>query len=182
VREHRIEVAARRHGAQAAGACGRQQQEQRQPGGQCQRHGQAVARVQRAQGWRPGVVGIGLAAHLRHGLRHVHRKLMRRCVLAGVQAGAAVVAQVGQVVHIGLREVQPARHRRKHRAEALAVAAGVADLQLRATSASAPLKGRVKIGVACATGQRFKRLHGRPPGRRSMRPNIVPMVMPTPAV
>ena len=32
-----------------------------------------------------------------------------------MQAGAAVVAQIGQVVNVGLAEFKPARHRRKHR-------------------------------------------------------------------
>jgi len=35
-------------------------------------------------------------------LRHVDRELVRRGVLASVQAGAAVVAQVRQVVNVGL--------------------------------------------------------------------------------
>ena len=39
--------------------------------------------------------------------RDVDGKLVRRCVLAGVQAGAAVVAQVGDEVHVGLAESQP---------------------------------------------------------------------------
>ncbi|PTT23363.1 hypothetical protein DBR12_01735 [Acidovorax sp. HMWF029] len=36
-----------------------------------------------------GVVSLALTAHLRHGLRTVHCKRVRRRVLAGVQAGAA---------------------------------------------------------------------------------------------
>ncbi|KAG1179624.1 hypothetical protein G6F35_016218 [Rhizopus arrhizus] len=53
---------------------------------------------------------------------------MRRRVLTGVQTGAAVVAQVGQIVQVGLAKFQAAGHGREHRAEAFAIAAGVADL------------------------------------------------------
>ena len=89
------------------------------------------AGTERAEAARPRVVGVGLDAHLRHRPRHVDRELVRRRVLAGVQAGAAVVAQVGQVVDVGLAELEPARHRREDGAEAFAVAAGIADLHLR---------------------------------------------------
>ena len=53
---------------------------------------------------------------------------MRRRILAGVQAGPAVVAQVGQVVHICLAKLQTARHGREDGAKTFAVAAGIADL------------------------------------------------------
>ena len=87
-----------------------------------------MALVQPAQRRRPGIVGVGLRAHLGHGLRHVDGELVRWRVLAGMQAGATVVAKVGQVVDVGLAELQPARHGRKHRTESLAIAAGIADL------------------------------------------------------
>jgi hypothetical protein len=54
---------------------------------------------------------------------------MRRRVLAGVQAGAAVVAEIGEVVDVGLAKLQPPRHGREHGAKTFAVAAGIADLQ-----------------------------------------------------
>jgi hypothetical protein len=63
-------------------------------------------------------------------LRHVDGKFVRRRVLAGMQAGAAVVAQVGQEMDVGLAEFEPSRHGREHRAKTLAVAAGIADLHL----------------------------------------------------
>ncbi len=164
-----------------------------QAGRQRQGHGEAVARVERAEGPRPGVVDVGLAAHPRHRPRHVDRELVRRRVLAGVQAGAAVVAEVGEVVDVGLGELEPARHRRKDGAKAFAVAAGVADLQLprdlglRAVEHVA--RRRPRRGAARFGDQRFKRLHARLRAEAAaaaplpaMRPKAVPIVMPTPAV
>jgi len=127
-----VEIAAKPGIPEAAFHRDGQDQEQRQARSQRHRQGQAVALVKLAQRRRPGVVDIGLAAHFGHGFGHIDRKLMRRRILAGVQAGAAVVAQVGQEVDVGLAEFQPARHGRKHRAKALAVATGVADLHLPA--------------------------------------------------
>ncbi|MDT4857618.1 hypothetical protein FQZ97_920500 [compost metagenome] len=130
VREQVVEVAGQVGGPQAALHGHREQQEQREAGGERDRQREAVALVELSQrGW-PGVVGVGLPPHGGHGLRHVDRKLVRWRVLAGMQAGAAVVAQVGQEVDVGLAEFEPARHGRKHGAEAFAVAAGVADLHL----------------------------------------------------
>ncbi len=138
-----------------------QQQEQREPRHQRQRQGQAVALVELAQRGRPGVVGIGLAAHLGHGLGHVHGKLVRRCVLAGVQAGAAVVAQVGDEMDVGLAELQPPRHGGEHGAKAFAVAAGIADLELAGHFGLGGGEHDLAIGQRLGVArQGFKRLHG----------------------
>jgi hypothetical protein len=75
----------------------------------------------------PRVLAVGFAAHLREHAREVELELVRRRVLAGVEAGAAVVAEVGEVVHVAFGEFQAPLERREHRAVALAVAAGVAD-------------------------------------------------------
>ncbi|MNS41901.1 hypothetical protein D3C72_742680 [compost metagenome] len=219
VREHGIEVAGHGLMKQSARHQHGQHQKQRQAAGGSQRQDQPVALVQRAQRGGPGVVGVGLHAHLGHGLRHVHREFMRRRVLAGVQTGAAVVAQVGQVVQVGLAEFQSARHRRKHRAEPFAIAAGVAYLHdardfgfvvgqqvgLRLGGLAQPAHGLFGHGRAGGrlgmgggkrlrlAGQGFKLLHivlfarvwaraaaaARVP---AIRPNAVPMDMPTPAV
>ena len=161
VRKDGVEVATQPRAPDRPPGHHRQHQEQRQA--QCQRHRQhePVGLVQAPQPRRPGVVGIGLAAHRGHGLRHVHHELVRRRVLAGVQAGTAVVAQVGQVVHVGLGELQPARHGRKHGAEAFAVAAGVADGEL---ARDLGLGGRHRHHLAVGQGARvacegFKRGH-----------------------
>ena len=131
VREQVVEVVAQIAVPQLANATLRsdgQRKEQEEAGDQCQGQGQAVFLVQLAHGGRPGIVGIGLAAHFGHGLGDVDAEFVRRCVLAGVQAGAAVVAEIGQVMHIGLTELQTARHGREHGAETFAIAAGIADL------------------------------------------------------
>ena len=70
------------------------------------------------------------AARACQGSRKIHRELMRRSVLTCIKALAAVVAQVGEEMHVRLAEFQPPRHGREHRAEAFAVAAGVADVHL----------------------------------------------------
>ena len=44
-------------------------------------------------------------------------------VLAGMQTGAAVMAQVGEVIDVGLAELEPPGHGRKNRAKTFAVAA-----------------------------------------------------------
>ena len=170
-----------------------QTQKQRQATGQGQCHCQAIAPIQRAQGLRPGMVFVGLHTHARHGLRYVHRELVGRRVLAGMQAGAAVVAQIGQVVHVGHAELESARHRGKHRAKGFAIAAGIADLHLPRHL------GHFRRGLAIGQGARllrqgFNRLHqaisfitcllnaAAAACVPAMRPKAVPMVMPTPAV
>ena len=107
-----------------------QHQKQCQSGRQGQRQRQPIAPVERSAGAGPSVVGIGLAAQLRHRFGHVDRELVGRGVLACVQTGATVVAQIGQVMCIGFAKLKAARHGREDSAEALAVAAGIADLHL----------------------------------------------------
>ena len=130
MRKDGVEAARRRLAPQRALHGRSHGQEEGQRGRQRRRQHEAVALVQPPQRGRPSVVRVGAHAHPGHRLRHVDGKFVWRRVLAGVQAGTAAVAQVGQVVDVGRRKLQPPRHRRKHRAEALAVAAGVADLHL----------------------------------------------------
>ena len=61
------------------------------------------------------------------GLGHDHVEGVGWGVLAVEQAGPAVVAQVGQEVDVAVGEQPPPLHGREHRAQPLAVAAGVAD-------------------------------------------------------
>ena len=87
---------------------------------------------------------------------------MRRRVLAGVQAGPAVVAQVGQKVDVGLAEFQAPRHRWEDGAKRLAVAAGIADLHLAGHLALGRTQGQAHrpIGqIAGLAGQRSECFH-----------------------
>ena len=92
---------------------------------QADRHGVVVIKFAEETG--PRVAAIGLAARFCHQAREVDLKFMRRRELAGIQTGAAVVAQVAQIQHVVLGEFETARQRRKYRAVAFAVTAGVAD-------------------------------------------------------
>src|SRR3546814_8697639 len=74
-----------------------------------QSHRQAGTLVQSTQRRWPCIVGIGLHPYSRHGLGHIDGKLVRWSVLAGMQTGAAVMAQVCQVMDIGLAELQQTR-------------------------------------------------------------------------
>ena len=76
---------------------------------------------------RPGVDRVGFVAQLGQRARHVDVELVRRRILAVRQAGAALVAEIGEVVQVAAAEGAPHLHRREHRAQALAIAAGVAD-------------------------------------------------------
>ena len=150
--------------------------------------------VERAQRLGPRVVDVRIGAHERRGPRHDDGEFMRRRVLARVEAGAAVVTEIGEVVDVGVPEFEPPGHRRKDGAEALAIAAGVADLH-----------DARELGLGGRRGRSRMRRAGREPGglerkrikRRhaaclsdaeaaacvpAMRPNTVPIVMPTPAV
>ena len=54
---------------------------------------------------------------------------MGRCVLTGVQAGTAVVAQVGQIIKIGFAvDLQAARHGWEDGTETFAIATGITNL------------------------------------------------------
>ncbi len=128
MRKDRIEIAGQRLVHQAAAHRDREHEKQREAAGERQCYRQSRALIQPPQRRRPGIVLIGLYPHLRHRLRHVEREFVRRGILAGIQARAAVVAQIGKVMRIGLVELQPAGHCREHRAKPLAIAAGVADL------------------------------------------------------
>jgi len=65
--------------------------------------------------------------NLGHRTGHVDFEFMRRRVLAGMKAGAAVMAKIGEVMKIGGGKSEPALHRRKNRAKPLAVAARIAN-------------------------------------------------------
>src|SRR5690606_36647688 len=97
---------------------------------------------------------------------------MRRSILAGVQAGTAVVTQIGQVIDVGLAEFQPERHGREYGAKALAVAAGITDLHdscdfvfivaeghfVDSSTFAVPLYG-LFCRFACLLSECFKLLH-----------------------
>ena len=127
MRKHRVEIAAVGRPHQAARLHQREQQKQGEAAGQRQRDVGTGSPVQAAEGFRPGVFGVGVDPQVGERARQVDRELVRRRVLAGVQAGAAVVAQVGEVMHVVATEFEAPRHRREHRAKAFAVATGVAD-------------------------------------------------------
>ena len=175
VRENGVEIAGQRRGhglvQQFTGRQDGQYQEQHQSESRRQRQGQTVVLVELAKRRGPGKVGVGFEPDLGHGLRHVDPELVRRCVLTGMQTGATVVTQIGQVVQVSfVVELEPACHGRENGTEALAIAAGVADLQdagdfcLVGREAFLVPGDRVLGGVA--TGQclrfprqGFKRLH-----------------------
>ena len=62
-----------------------------------ERHAPAVMAEKRPQGRRPDIFFIGLDPQLRHDLGDVQVELMGRGVLAGMEAVAAVVAEIGQI-------------------------------------------------------------------------------------
>ena len=63
---------------------------------------------------------------MRQHLRHVDVELVRRRELAVGVAGAAAVAEIGEIIEIAVGKRAAHLHRRKHRAQALAIAAGIA--------------------------------------------------------
>ena len=99
----------------------------RRPNTRRQRQSQAVALIQLAQRLRPGVFGVGIQAYFSHSLGDINVEFVGGCVLTGVQARAAVMAQVRHVMDIGLSEFQAPGHRRKYRAKTFAITTGVAD-------------------------------------------------------
>ena len=192
VRKQPVEVALQVATPQRAIQGQGQHQKQAQAGSQAQRHCQPVALVQGPQRLGPSVAAVSCLTHLGHGPGDVDGEFVRWCVLAGVQASSAVVAQIGQVMHVSLCEVEPTGHGREYRAKAFAIATGVADRHLARDfvfRAGRYLTGRQGAGVL---HQGFKRCHVRSPAcagcrhraasRPAMRPNVVPIDMPTPAV
>ena len=96
---------------------------------------------------------IGFQPHFRHCFGNINRKLVRRGILTGVQTGAAVVAQVRQIVNIRLAECQTLGHGREYGAKPFAIAAGVTDLHH-------PFDFRLRFGDDLRLDdQLFKRLH-----------------------
>src|SRR5204862_7509878 len=87
----------------------------------------SIAFERGGQRTRPGVLPVRLHADVREHLRKIHLKLVRRRVLAGVIARAAVVAEIGEIREIALGEGQAPLERGKNRAKAFAITAGVAD-------------------------------------------------------
>src|SRR5207249_5440737 len=75
----------------------------------------------------PGVSPVSLAPDLREHLREVELELVRRRVLAGVVARAAVVAEVGEISEVIFGEGEPPLQRRKDRTIAFAIAARIAN-------------------------------------------------------
>jgi hypothetical protein len=76
---------------------------------------------------RPGKILVYLKPELGEGLGDVYSELMRRGILAGIITPAAIVAEVGQVFQILLRESSAQLHSRVNRAESLTIAAGITD-------------------------------------------------------
>ena len=112
----------------------------------------------------PGIFPIRLHPYLRQHLWYIDGEFVRRSVLARVETFRAVVAEVREVIQIALGKLQPALHRRKHGAEAFAIAAGIADRQQ--TIAFTRQRDQFAASAACLP---------------AMRPNTVPIVMPKPA-
>ena len=89
--------------------------------------GEAVAREQAGKSPRPSVGGPGFGARDCQRLRDVDVEFMRRRELAIGVAGAAAVAEIGEIIEVAVGKRAAHFHRRKHRAQALAIAAGIAD-------------------------------------------------------
>ncbi len=150
--QHRIEAlttrgAERRHGPE----------QQRDPDGRGKRQRHAAPLDQVGQGGEGGEILPTRHPQVGQHPRQVQVELVRRGVLAGVIAAAAVVAEVCELREISVGEGALSVDRREHRAEALAVAACVADLDL-----AADLRGEVRRA-------HVKRHGRRPPVPRSGR-------------
>ena len=72
------------------------------------------------------------------------------------------MAQIGQVVGVGFAKFEPARHGRKHGTEALAVAAGVADLQLARHFKLRRTQGDIATGQGTGITRQGLQLHQAP--------------------
>src|SRR5678816_4290905 len=106
-------------------------------------------------------------------MRHVDVELVRRRILAGIQAFAAVVTEVREVGEVGALERHPLLHRLKHRAVRFAVTARVAHdhLVLCLPHRLGECFGHAEPALAA-----MSRL-----SRPAISPNTVPIVIPTPA-
>ena len=131
MRNHRVERAcAVRVGGQDHGWLDQQEhdaQEDRQARRARQGHRKAIALEQGSQSTRPGVLPVRLHPDVREHLGKIHLEFVRRRVLAGVIARAAVVTEIGEVREVAFGEAQAALERWKDCAEAFAIPAGVAD-------------------------------------------------------
>ncbi len=100
-------------------------------GGDAERRDQAdrqpIAREHRRESARPGVRGVGIRPRLGEHARDIDVEFMRRRELAIVVAGAAAMAEIGEVVEIAIGKRAAHFHGREHRAQSLAIAAGIAD-------------------------------------------------------
>src|SRR5690349_7975094 len=87
-----------------------------------ERHQGDEDRAAREKNARQRVLAVRRETYLGEHARKIELELVRRRVLAGVEARAAVVAEVGEIVDVGLGKVEPPLERGEHRAIALAVA------------------------------------------------------------
>ncbi len=87
----------------------------------------SVAPEESGKRTRPGVALVCLQAKLRQDSWQIQRELVRRSVLAGVIAAAAIVAEVGEIAQIAAGELTAQLDGRKDGAIAFAIPAGVAD-------------------------------------------------------
>ena len=132
-------------------------QADRQEHGECsdqrQREHESVALIKAPERSWPRVFGVSHPAYPSHRLGNIDAKRVGRCVLAGMQAGAAVMAQICEVMNIGLRKFEAPGHGWKNGAITFAIAACIADFHLPSD-----------LGLGFAN-QRFKRQHEISPER-----------------
>ena len=153
MRKDRVEALARRRPQRA-----RRPEQRRDPQDERQRDPDAAFVEGAPQPGRPGVPLPALLPHFGERRRQVEGELVRLRVLAGVVAAAAVVAEVGELRDVARGEDLLAGHRGEDGAIALAIAAGVADLDLAARL----VDGRWR--------RRSVKRHGRrPPGPQCVR-------------
>jgi hypothetical protein len=91
------------------------------------RHDPSVPAKRASERRRVAQFLIRLQTDLSESLGNIYAEFVRRSVLACVEALAAVMAEVGQIVEIGVCETQTAFHSGEHGAKPFAVAAGIAD-------------------------------------------------------
>ena len=91
-------------------------------------HGDAMGLEQPRQGAGAGQALPAFHPHLGRSRRYVEGEFVRRGVLARIVTASAIMAEVGQLRQVAFGKGFLTGHRRKDRAEAFTVAAGVADL------------------------------------------------------